>query len=67
MSWKFQQRQDYSVRFNIKPQVNVQGPLLLLNLVCCVNGTPKTIFFSWDLVLQSLSPGHFKFLIFTQR
>lgn len=57
MGWKFQLRQDYSVRFNTVLQRNVLG-LLLLNSVCCVHGNPQTICFNWDLVLQFLSPGH---------
>lgn len=65
MGWKFQPRQGYSVRFNTVLQRNVLG-LLLLNSVSCVHGNPKTICFNWDLVLQFLSPGHFKFFILAE-
>lgn len=34
--------------------------------VSCVHGNPKTICFNWDLVLQFLSPGHFKFFILAE-
>lgn len=47
-------------------QMDMLSPLLLLNSICYVNKDPETIFFSWDLVLWTLSPGHFKFFILTQ-
>lgn len=46
--------------------MDMLGPLLFLNSLCYVNGNPKTIFLRWDLLLQLLSPEHFKFFIFTE-
>lgn len=73
MGWKFQLRQDCSVRFNTSVHAD---PSFIFKFICYVNGSPKTIFFffffpktiffGWDLVLQSVSPRHFKFFILTQ-
>lgn len=50
-------------------QVDTGGgrePLLALTAACSVHGNPETMFLSWDLLSQLLSPEHFKFLIFTE-